>query len=546
MFLGARSPKVLFFPENDPEYVNILAELPIGMDVTASDSVAMIIEEHVERVLKKNEKIVKSVLTTVGLGAKAESDYFNFSETPNQFLLTVTFVDYEDRGGVLTSDIMKELSDELIGEYANIQFSIEKNSNGPPTGKPINLEISGKDFQQLLYLSDTVQQIINHAEIEGIEGLKIDLDVGMPEMLIHIDREKSRRFGLSTGMIASTIRTALFGKEVSDFKVGEDEYPIVLRLKEKYRNDISSLMNMKVTFRSQSSGKIIQIPVSAVATFSYNTTYGAVKRKDLNRMITIYSNIIEGYNATEINNQLKPILAQFPFPEGYDYQFTGEQEEQEESMAFLLRVLLIAVSLIAIILVSQFNSVVKPFIIIMSVVLSTIGVLGGIATFKMDFIVIMTGIGIVSLAGVVVNNAIVLIDYINLTKMRKKKDLGLKKEHDLKISDSLECIVFAGKIRLRPVLLTAITTILGLLPMAIGINIDFVSFLNNLDPKIYLGGDMTSFWGAFSWTVIFGLSFATFLTLIIVPSMYHVLYIGKSKIWGLNEKAFELKTQIEN
>ena len=544
MFLNLRSPNVLFFPNNEPEYINILAELPIGMSVTASDSVAMIIEEQVDDILKKNEKIIKSVLTTVGLGAKAESDYFNFSETPNQFLLTVTFIDYEKRDGIITSDIMKELSNELIGKYADIQFSIEKNQNGPPTGKPINIEISGKDFHQLLKLCDTIQQTINNAEIDGIEGLKIDLDVGMPELLIHIDREKSRRFGLSTGLIASTIRTALFGKEVSDFKVGEDEYPIILRLKEKYRNDISSLMNMKVTFRSQSTGKIMQIPVSAVASFSYNTTYGAVKRKDLNRMITIYSNVIEGYNSTEINNQLKPILAQFPLPEGYDYQFTGEQEEQQESMDFLLRALFIAISLISIILVSQFNSVVKPFIIIMSVVLSTIGVLGGIATFKMDFIVIMTGIGIVSLAGVVVNNAIVLIDYINLTKLRKKKELGMKKEQDLKISDSLECIVYAGKIRLRPVLLTAITTILGLLPMAIGINIDFVSFLNNLDPKIYFGGDMANFWGAFSWTVIFGLTFATFLTLIIVPSMYHVLYIAKSKIWGLNEKPVKAEIPI--
>jgi multidrug efflux pump subunit AcrB len=272
------------------------------------------------------------------------------------------------------------------------------------------------------------------------------------------------------------------------------------------------------------------VPISAVADVEYSTTYGAVLRKDLNRVITLYSNVLEGYNATEINDQLRELLSGFEMPEGYDYEFTGEQQEQEESMAFLERALLIAVSLITIILVSQFNSVVKPGIIIFTVVLSTIGVFGGLGTFKMDFIVIMTGIGIVSLAGVVVNNGIVLIDYINLIKNRKRKEMGFAEGAPLPANVSMECIIQAGKTRLRPVLLTAITTILGLIPLASGFNIDIIGLLNDFDPKIFIGGDNVRYWGPMSWTIIFGLTFATFLTLVIVPSMYHVLSMGKVRI----------------
>jgi multidrug efflux pump subunit AcrB len=276
----------------------------------------------------------------------------------------------------------------------------------------------------------------------------------------------------------------------------------------------------------------MQVPVSAVASFSYSTTYGQVKRKNMDRVITIYSNVLEGYNATEINNQLKPLLASFDMPEGFKYEFTGEQEEQEESMIFLVTALIIAVSLITVILVSQFNSLVKPLIIVGSVVFSTIGVIGGLATFEMDFVVIMTGIGIVSLAGVVVNNAIVLIDYIDLLKRNRRKELGLPDGALLTKADAMHCVEQAGKTRLRPVLLTAITTILGLLPMAVGLNINFETFLTDLDAQIFFGGDNMIFWGPLSWTVIFGLSFSTFLTLVIVPSMYHFSYLVKLKIHG--------------
>ena len=525
----ASNPNVVNFPSSDPKYINVLADLPIGTDITATNEFMQTLETDVIAVLKPNEGVVKSVLTTVGAGARLENDMTDLSEKMFRGLITVTFHDFEERENINTGDILIELSNKLLGKYPGVELSIEKQAEGPPAGKPINLEIIGRDFDQLLFLADSALAYLNSSKVEGIEGLKIDLDLGKPEIIVHIDRDKARRFGLSTAQIGSTIRTALFGKEISSFKVGEDEYPIQLRLKEKYRYNIPALMNQMITFRSQSSGKIIQVPISSVAEISYSTTFGSVKRKDLERSVTIYSNVIEGYNATKVNDQLKSLMSFFDMPPGYIYKFTGEQEEQEESMAFLINALLIAISLITIILVSQFNSIIKPGIIMFSVLFSTIGVLGGLMISGMDFVVIMTGIGIVSLAGVVVNNAIVLIDYIDLLKNRRKKELGLNANALLSMEDSANCIVEAGKTRLRPVLLTAITTILGLLPLAVGINIDFASFLETFDAKIYFGGDNVAFWGPISWTIIYGLTFATFLTLVIVPSMYYVLYLGKIK-----------------
>jgi multidrug efflux pump subunit AcrB len=519
---------VLFFPDNEPDYINVRAEMPVGTDIQAKDSVMRIVEDDIIAFMEPHDKIVESVLTTVGSGA---GEGFTASNTPNIGLTTISFVDYEFRKDKSTSEIMANLSDRLIGNYPGVQFSIEKNQMGPPTGNPINLEISGQDFDKLIQITDSIKQRIEQAKIPGIEGLKMDLDVGKPEVIVKIDREKARRFGLSTMQIANKIRTSLFGKEISDFKVGEDEYPIQLRLKEDYRYDLPTLMNQTISLRD--NGRLIHVPISSVAEVKYSTTYGSVKRKDLDRVITLYSNVLEGYNATEINNQLKSLLENFDVPEGYNYEFTGEQEEQQESTDFLARALAIAAVLILIILVTQFNSLIKPLIIISSVVFSTIGVFLGIGIFNMDVVVVMTGIGIVSLAGIVVNNAIVLVDYIELLKSRKRKELGIEEGQFLPVKEATECVVEGGKTRLRPVLLTAITTILGLLPLAIGLNMDFGTLLSEFDPQLYFGGNMTNFWGPISWTVIFGLTFATFLTLVIVPVMYRLSILIQKKLLKL-------------
>ena len=279
-------------------------------------------------------------------------------------------------------------------------------------------------------------------------------------------------------------------------------------------------MNQRITFRNQSNGQLKQIPISSVANYTYNSTYGSVNRKDMKRQVTIYSNVLEGFNENKINEQLKTLLKNKELPPGYELQFTGKQQEQAETQNFLTKALMIAIALITLILVSQFNSAIKPFIIIVTVLFSTIGVFFGLALFNMDFVIIMTGIGIVSLAGIVVNNAIVLIDYIDLVKIRKRRELNMNENSILSSEIAMECIQEAGQKRLKPVLLTAITTVLGLLPLATGMNINFYTLLTEFDAQIFFGGDNAIFWGPMAWTVIFGLSFATFLTLILVPVMY--------------------------
>ena len=528
-FFALRNPNVLFFPENEPQFINIIAELPIGTDIKETDRQVRMIEEHVEEIIRPHRHIVKSVLTTVGRGAVGEME-MAAGDTPNRGRITVTFVEFQHREGIDTEDIMSQISDELLNSYPGIEFNIAKNQSGPPTGSPINLEISGRDFDRLIAITQDIQQRIENSGIEGIEGLRMDLDVDKPELIVRINRDNARRFGLSTYSIANTIRTALFGLEVSNFKIGEEEFPIQLRLKEEYRNNLASLMNQRITFRSQSSGQIMQVPISAVADVTYSKTYGSVNRIDLKRVITLSSNILPGYNATSINDDIRDVLQNYDIPDGYAYSFTGEQQEQEESFAFLITALLIAVSLIILILVTQFNSVYKPFIIIGSVIFSTAGAFFGLALFNMDFIIIMTMVGIISLAGVVVNNAIVLLDYTDYLHDQKRAELDIPEDKFLNPADSLACIQQAGETRFRPVILTAITTVLGLIPLAIGLNIDFASLMTNLDPNIFFGGDNAAFWGPMSWTVIFGLTVATFLTLVIVPAMYQIVLASKRKV----------------
>jgi multidrug efflux pump subunit AcrB len=524
MFFGARQPDILFFPDNDPNYINVIAELPEGTDIRATNEFIGEMEEDIFTFFDPHMDIVESILTTVG---KGDPNEFSAEGKPNEAIVTISFVDYEFRGDKNTSVLMRELSQELIDRYPGVQLEITKDENGPPTGKPINLEIIGQEFDELIYLADTIQTMIELAEIEGIEGLKMNISTAKPELMVKIDRDKARRYELSTQQIANSIRQALFGVEVSDFKVGEDDYPIMVRLKDQYRYDLASLKNFKMTIFGD--GPPRHVPISAVADFEYTTTFSSVRRKDLDRVITLYSNVIEGYNPTSINQQIENVLEEFDMPAGYQYQFTGEQQEQNEAFSFLIQAFMIAGALILLILVTQFNSLIRPLIIISSVLFSTIGVFGGLATFNMEFVVIMTGIGIISLAGVVVNNAIVLIDYVDLLKARKKKELGLDEEEFLPLDVANECIVNGGNTRLRPVLLTAITTILGLLPLALGINFDFAGFFTAYQPNFYVGGDQVNFWGPMAWTVIFGLAFATFLTLVIVPVMYRITTILQKK-----------------
>ncbi len=511
-------PKVIFMPDNEPKYVNVFIEYPLGTDIEVTNEFVENIEKKIFLAMEPYDYMVESIISKVGKDTSDPNDpsAFGKADTPNQSIITVNFVEFEDRRGQSTVQIMDEIR-ELVQGYPGVAITVDKDSMGPPTGKPINIEVSGEDYMELIGVIERLTAFINESGIQGIEHLKTDLETGKPELIVNIDREKARMFGLSTYSVANEVRTSLFGKEISKFKQGEDDYEIQLRLEEKYRNDIDALMNKSVVFKNQNTGIMHQVPISSVAKAEFSSTFGSVRRKDLKRVITLSSNVMTGYNGTEITNQLKELLPAFEMPPGFDYKFGGEQEEQAKEMAFLSKALGLAVFLIFLIIVSQFNKVTTPFIIMTSVVLSTIGVFMGLVTFKMDFVVVMTMIGIISLAGIVVNNAIVLIDFIELQRSRRRL---ASNEERLSIEEIKEAIVEAGTTRLRPVLLTAITTILGLLPLAIGINFDFINFFIEYDPKFFIGGDNVMFWGPMSWTIIFGLTFATFLTLVIVPVMY--------------------------
>ncbi len=521
MFYFGSNPTIVQFPVNEPNFINVYVEVPLGTDVVATDSVTQLAEQKLDEVLEPYKHVVTSVVTNVGAETASQNDFGGAGgPTPNKARITVSFVEYQYRDTVETTEIQKQVTEQMLGFLPGVTITVEKEQNGPPVGRPINIEITGDDFEKLISIASDVKGKLDQADVKGVEGLQIGLETNKPEMLIKIDRERAGRLGVSTQQVALVLRTALYGREASKYKEGEDEYPIEIRLKEEYRYDVASLMNQLVTFRSQATGKIVQVPISAVASYEFNNSFNSIKRLDSERLVTVYSNVIEGYNETEVNNKLKQEMKGYKVPQGYNLQFTGSQQEQEESFAFLSTALFIAVALIAIILVSQFNSITKPFIIIMTVLFSTIGVFLGLGIFQMEFVVIMTGIGIVSLAGIVVNNGIVLIDFIELSRARQREEHGLTGNDQLTDEDLRTAIELGGKVRLRPVLLTAITTVLGLLPLAVGLNIDFIGMLSSYNPNIYFGGDNAVFWAPMAWTVIFGLVFATFLTLIVVPVMY--------------------------
>ena len=526
MLFGAFPPKVLFFPETPPKQVYVYLEYPIGTDIAQTNKLSVEVENRIQDYLKKYEvngenNLITSVIGQVGEGTSDPNQGQQGGTTPNKARITVDFVKFMDRGGIATDDVLIEIRN-LLHDFPGVNITVDRPADGPPAGAPINIEVAGDDYEQLLETADNLRQYINNSNIIGIEDLKLDVEQGKPEMPIIIDRQKARRLNISTGQIGDALRTSLFGKEVSTFKDGEDDYPINIRLMDKYRYNKDLLVNQKITFRNQSSGKIVQVPISSVAHAETSSTFSAVKRKDMNRVITIFSNVLENYNPTDVNDQIKNALKSYHLPKSISVSFTGEQESQAEEMAFLSKALSIAVFLIFLILVGQFNSTSTPVIISLSVLLSLIGVLFGLIIFRMEFIIMMTMIGIISLAGIVVNNAIVLIDYTNLIMIRKRLEQGLE-EGTLTKELIYESIVEGGRTRLRPVLLTAITTILGLLPLAIGININFMTLFTEFDPQFYIGGENVVFWGPMSWTIIFGLTFATFLTLIIVPIMYSML-----------------------
>lgn len=507
--LAIAKPEVVFFPSGDPDYVYVYNKMPVGTDAAVTDSLTRIIEQRVFDVLEKEDAmgIVNSVIANVGKNA---GDPYNpdRSATPHKSKVTVAFVYGTERGGKSTEVILNKIREAVIN-IPGTEISVEREAVGPPTGKPISIEITGDEFDVLQKLEKDVLKLIEQSGIEGIDQLRSDLVTNKPEIVIDIDREKAQREGISSQQIAMAIRTSLFGLEISKFRDDKDEYPIMLRLKKDDRENIEKLLSLNIVYRDMTMGGALrQVPITSVADIKYSTTFSQINRKDQRRIVTLGSDVVPGYNANVIVGQINQLISTMDIPNGYTISMGGEQEEQAESMAFLGTAFLGAVLLIYLILATQFNSVVKPFIIFFTILLSLIGVFLGFVIFDKEFSVIMSGVGMIALAGIVVKNGILLIEFID-----ELRDRGVPMR---------EAVIEGGAIRLTPVLLTASAAVLGLIPLAFGITIDFVGLFRDLSPDLIIGGPSAVFWNILAWTIIFGLTFSTVLTLVLVPCMYYV------------------------
>ncbi|MGV3530294.1 MAG: efflux RND transporter permease subunit [Flavisolibacter sp.] len=511
--LMARGNGQTFFPSGDPHFIYVYLKLPVGTDIKYTDSVTQVLEKRVYKVLEKEKpgaegSIVESVIANVAVSANNPRDN-NRSVQPNLGRVQVSFVEYEKRLGKSTRPYLDAIREAVKG-IPGAEVSVNQEDAGPPTEAPVNIEIAGDDFESIARVATDLRNYLDTNKVEGVEQLNMDIDVNNPEITITVDRERALIEGLSTAQVGMEIRTAVFGKEVSKLKQGEDEYKIQLRYSDMIRNNIVDLLNRPITFRDFNTMAIKQIPLNAVANIDYTNTSGGIKRKNMKRTIQLQSNVLDPTQTAQINAELAMKIADFKskvkIPPDVTVKQTGVSEQQQETMTFLGQSLVIALMLIFLILVMQFNSLSKPFIVLTEIFFSIIGVLIGYAITGMTIATIMMGVGIIGLAGIVVKNGILLIEFTDELRSR-----GFR---------TREAAIQAGKIRIIPVLLTALATMLGLFPLAVGFNIDFADMFSQLNPHIFFGGDSVVFWGPLSWTIIFGLIFAFFLTLVMVPSMY--------------------------
>ncbi len=558
MLIGVFQPKVEFFPVNQPNFVNIFVSHPIGTDIETTNETALEVEQELylilDEYLKKDanisnpdKRIIQSIITQVGEGAGSENEV-SLGASPHKAKVMVNFADFKYRGDVVTGDILKLIQEKLPNKFtADIEIIAVKNEDGPPQKDPIYIEVTGKlDYQEIIEEAYRIRAFLERRNVEGVEKLKMNVEANRPEIPLIVDRDQVRKLSSSTMAVGMAIRTALLGNNVATYSLGEDSYDMVVRFNETNRNDLDALLDQRLTFRNN-MGTLLSIPIRSVVLPPVETvSYSAVSRKNQIPMVVVSSKNTEGYNANEVVEKLKLVMedyeTQVGLPDGVSYRFAGQQDEQEQEMAFLSKALLIAVFLILIIIVTQFNSYSAPVIILLSVVFSLVGVFLGLVLSGMSFVIMMTMIGIISLAGVVVNNAIVLIDYTNLLRREKREEKALTEFDQLEYDDVLELTIQGGKTRLRPVLLTAITTILGLLPLAIGFNIDFAGLLMRYEPNIYFGGDNNIFFAPMSWTIIFGLTFATFLTLVVIPALY--LNFFNLKNWIYRVCGWKMRSDI--
>ena len=547
--VSSHRTKVEFFPDNTPNQIIIYIEYPQGTDIEKTNKITEDIETRVYTLLNDKEYfegddynfMVESAVSQVGEGAgNPRKDMGSTAEMPNKGKITASMREFKFRKGKNSELLRQKIQKALVGIYPGVAISVEKDENGPSAGYPINIEIEGDDYAELIVTAEKMRDFINVQNIAGIDELKIDVNRSKPSMHVEIDRKKAGELGVSAGQIGKQLRNSIFGAKAGVYKNDGEDYDIYIRFNKKYKYNTSAIFNQKITFRDQASGKIKEIPVSAVTKQKNNSGFSAIKHKDVKRVVTVYSALSPGYtDAGAIVNQIQAEMEGFSEkPANVKIDYTGQIEEQNKQMTFLIGAFFTGLGLIFLILIFQFNSVSKPAIIMLAIFLSLIGVFGGLIITGNSFVIMMTMMGIISLAGIVVNNGVVLLDYTQLLIDRKKLQLNLDEDEFLDKKDIYEIIVIAGKARLRPVLLTAITTILGLIPLAIGFNIDFYTLFNDLNPNIYIGGDNVRFWGPLAWTVIYGLLIATFLTLIVVPILFYL--ITQFKMWLQNKSKSKL------
>ncbi len=477
---------VELFPETDPDSMYINIKGPVGQRLEATDDIARQLEQTADTFPD-----VKDIVTNVGVSTSSTGLGGSYS-TQNEARIYMDFEDFEDRG---QSSLKTYAESAARIEYVTgADVELRKEESGPPVGEPVEIQITGDDYLQLGRIAKSIESTIR--DVPGLSDLKDDFESSKPEITIDVDREKAAVLGLNTQEIAMAVRTAVNGFDVGDFRVKEEDYDITVRFAEQFRNSLPDLNRIYIL----SEGN--QIPLSSVASYRTSAGFGTIRHTDIKRVVTI-TGTNYGRLANDVLNDVKARLADYDLPPGYAISYRGQDEEQQKAAAFLGKALVVALFLIAMVLVSQFDSLVLPTIIMSSVALSLIGAFWGLIITRMPFGVIMTGVGVISLAGVVVNNAIVLLDYT-----MKLRFWGRSR---------LDAIVEAGKTRFRPVILTALTTVVGIFPLATGWSFDFHTF------RFTAGGSSSQWWSPMAVVIIFGLTFATVLTLVVVPSMYMIL-----------------------
>ncbi len=554
MSIGSGRTKIEFFPENSPNEVYVYIEYPEGTSIEKTNTITKAIEDRVYNVVKREKYkrdadynyLVESAVSQVGEGAgNPQTDGGSSSEMPHRGKVTVSMREFKYRNGLDTEELRGAIQADLTGIYPGVSISVEKLAEGPPAGYPVNIELQGKDYDELISTAEDIRNYLNSKNIPFIEELKINVNKSKPSMQVVVDRQKAGELGVAVGQVGNQLRRSLFGEKAGVFKQDGEDYDINVRFNSDLRFDKNALFNQNIIFRDQASGQIKEVPVSAVASQKNSSGFSSIKHRNGNRVVTVYSGLTAGGNPAEVvGNVIKEMENFKGIPDAVKVDYTGEIEEQNKQMNFLVGAFFGGLALIMLILIFQFGGISKPLIIMIAIFLSFIGVFGGLMLTGWSFVIMMTMMGIISLAGIVVNNGVVLLDYTQILIDRKKVKLDMDDKDLLSMKDVTKVITKAGKARLRPVILTAITTVLGLIPLAIGLNIDFASLVTEFDPKIYFGGDNVVFWGPLAWTVIFGLIVATFLTLIIVPVLFNITYRIKTKVRGWRKPEMNLGEEL--